>query len=245
MSGSRGKARVETGRGAVAYRITHRDRVTKRMHLELDPDGGLRVVAPRHWSEAQVGELLQQHAQHVERFLDRARRRRLPPLRYAAGGIHWFRGRQYRLRLEEASGGRSGLTLDGDQLIVRGPAKDEQSVALALRRWYLSEARRRFHERLDAIARRAPWVGDRAVALRLRRMKRTWGTCSREGVVRLNTHLVKAPPACLDYVIAHELCHLREMNHGPAFYRLQQRLFPDWRTLRAHLREHGHRYTQE
>ena len=76
-------------------------------------------------------------------------------------------------------------------------------------------------------------------------MKRTWGTCSREGVIRLNTHLVKAPPEALDYVIAHEVCHLREMNHGRAFYELQDGLYPDWKTQRQHLRDHGHQYTQE
>lgn len=76
-------------------------------------------------------------------------------------------------------------------------------------------------------------------------MKRTWGTCNSKGLIRLNTHLVKAPQACLDYVISHELCHLKEMNHGPGFYRLQEAIWPDWRRYRQHLREHGNRYTQE
>jgi predicted metal-dependent hydrolase len=80
-------------------------------------------------------------------------------------------------------------------------------------------------------------------------MRRTWGTCrllgDGRGVIRLNTHLVKAPPRCLDFVIGHELCHLQEMNHGPDFYRLQEAICPDWRDLRDELRERGHHYTQE
>jgi predicted metal-dependent hydrolase len=73
-------------------------------------------------------------------------------------------------------------------------------------------------------------------------MKRTWGNCSSKGVIKLNTHLVKAPLSVLDSVIAHELCHLEEMNHGRAFYALLGRLNPDWREDRAKLQLEGNRY---
>lgn len=79
-------------------------------------------------------------------------------------------------------------------------------------------------------------------AMRLRWMKRTWGSCSASGVITLNPHLVKAPPACIDYVIAHEVCHLEEHNHGKAFYALQERLCPDWRESKAALAAKSHLY---
>jgi predicted metal-dependent hydrolase len=75
-------------------------------------------------------------------------------------------------------------------------------------------------------------------------MKRTWGNCSAKGVIKLNTHLVKAPMFIIDSVIAHELCHLEEMNHGRAFYALLQGLNPHWRRDRARLRLEGHAYLQ-
>ncbi|MEJ2534153.1 MAG: hypothetical protein P8008_01405, partial [Gammaproteobacteria bacterium] len=90
MTRRRRTVRLETARGAIPCSITHRARVKRRMHLELDELGQLRVVAPRHWTEAQVLDLLQRHTDRVERFLDRARRRRLPPLRYHEGALHWF-----------------------------------------------------------------------------------------------------------------------------------------------------------
>ena len=76
--------------------------------------------------------------------------------------------------------------------------------------------------------------------MRLRRMKRTWGSCSSQGLITLNPHLVKAPPVCIDYVIAHEICHLREHNHGKAFYALQEQLFPGWRAAKELLAARGH-----
>ena len=78
--------------------------------------------------------------------------------------------------------------------------------------------------------------------MRLRLMKRTWGNCSASGLITLNPHLVKAPPELVDYVIAHEVCHLREHNHGKAFYALQDRLHPNWREARDRLKKQGHRY---
>jgi predicted metal-dependent hydrolase len=73
-------------------------------------------------------------------------------------------------------------------------------------------------------------------------MKRTWGNCSSSGVIKLNTHLVKAPLDIIDSVIAHELCHLEEMNHGRAFYVLLESLNPNWRRDRLKLRSDGYFY---
>ena len=73
-------------------------------------------------------------------------------------------------------------------------------------------------------------------------MKRTWGNCSSKGVIKLNTHLIKAPLAVIDSVIAHELCHLEEMNHGKGFYSLLEQLNPNWHQDRARLRTEGFSY---
>jgi predicted metal-dependent hydrolase len=73
-------------------------------------------------------------------------------------------------------------------------------------------------------------------------MKRSWGTCSVSGLITLNPLLIKAPPQYVDYVIAHEMCHLLEHNHGPRFYRLLEKLIPNWEILRSALNERSHNY---
>ena len=75
------------------------------------------------------------------------------------------------------------------------------------------------------------------IAFRVRRMRRRWGSCSAGGALLFNTFLVCTPPECVDYVIVHELCHLRHMNHSRAFYGLLEELRPAWRSERARLRE--------
>jgi predicted metal-dependent hydrolase len=215
------------------------------MHLEIDDDGGLRVVVPQDWPDFYTRRLLRKHLDKVRRFLHRARTRALEPLRYADGAIHLFRGREMRLRIQARSPRASAPALSDDTLFLPVPDTATDRIRDKLNAWYRVQAESLFAERLAHWQRQASWASDRKLQLRLRRMRKTWGTCSSAGVIRLNTHLVKAPPACLDYVIAHELCHVKEMNHGPAFYALQERLFPDWREQRAHLRAEGARYTQE
>ena len=66
-------------------------------------------------------------------------------------------------------------------------------------------------------------------------MVRRWGSCTRSGTILLNLALVKAPVTCIDYVVMHELCHLKEPNHGPGFFRLLSRFMPDWESRKERL----------
>jgi predicted metal-dependent hydrolase len=134
------------------------------------------------------------------------------------------------------------VRLDGDGFKVVAPGQGPENVRNLLIRWYRRQAQQQFESRLASFAGLAPWTDGELPAMRLRLMKRTWGSCSSKGIITLNPHLVKAPADCIDYVIAHEICHLREHNHGRAFYALQEQLFPDWRDFKAHLKQKGHIY---
>ena len=81
-----------------------------------------------------------------------------------------------------------------------------------------------------------PWVNDN-LPLRYRFMKKRWGSCSARGQITLNPHLIKSHPQCIDYVILHELCHLKELNHSPRFYALMDKYMPQWRDLKTQLNE--------
>lgn len=210
--------------------------------MELDERGGLVVVAPRHWSEAHINETLVRNLSRVERFLVTARERQLQPLLYTEGELHLYLGESYPLVIETGYRQKNSVVFSGKEIRVYSRQKDTESIRKSLQGWYQRQARTVFSARLKEISARAHWVGDRSIPLKLRRMKRTWGNCSSKGVIKLNTHLVKAPLPVLDSVIAHELCHLEEMNHGRAFYALLERLNPGWKEDRARLRSEGNLY---
>jgi predicted metal-dependent hydrolase len=214
------------------------------LHLELDEDGGLVVVAPGHWTKAYINSTLCQNTVRVERFLARARHRKLQPLLYVHGEQHFYLGTSYPLAIDIGPGRKSGVLFTGDEIRLETGQLNAGNLQGVLQSWYRQQAMQVFSERLRAIAERAAWVGDRPLPLKLRRMKRTWGNCSSKGLIKLNTHLIKTPLPIIDSVIAHELCHLEEMNHGKAFYTLLEGLNPGWRRDRRWLRSEGNVYLQ-
>lgn len=232
----------KTQNGPVEYTITHRQRVKKRLHMELDENGGLVVVAPRHWSKGYVNATLAQNTSHIERFLLRARQRFLTPLQYVDGEQHLYLGESYPLNIHHITGRKCHVAVSDGQIHIETPHSKAEKIRIELQHWYQGQAARVFAERLRNVAQRTSWVDGNHIPLKLRRMKRTWGNCSSKGVIKLNTHLVKAPLVLIDSVIAHELCHLEEMHHGKAFYALLETLNPEWRRHRARLRSDGSAY---
>ena len=236
------RTNLKTRDGRLEYTITSRPRITKRLHLELDEQGGLIVVAPRHWSKRYIHTTMTQNILRVEKFLANSRVRKIMPLQYITGEKQLYLGEEYPLSVHIVAEKKAQVVLINDEIRVNTPSSQADKIQIVLQNWYLCRARIVFSERLSDIAQRAPWVRGKDVPLKLRRMKRTWGNCSSRGVIKLNTHLVKAPINIIDSVIAHELCHLEEMNHGAAFYALLENLNPDWRQDKARLKSEGFTY---
>lgn len=233
------KLTINTSTGLMGYTIVRRPRVTKRLHMELDELGSLVVVAPSHWSKKHISATLSQNTSRVERFLARARNLQRQTLSYYNGEQHLYLGKRYPLVLKPGTKRKANVIFDRGEIQVEHREHHAEATRLALQGWYLKQALNVFSLRLKTIAANADWVGNRSIPLKLRRMKRTWGNCSSSGVIKLNTHLIKAPLSILDSVIAHELCHLKVMNHSKQFYVLLDQLNPCWRQDRAWLRAEG------
>ena len=104
--------------------------------------------------------------------------------------------------------------------------------------WYRGQARAKFAERLEvSLARFPDPEAFRPAGLIVRRMDKRWGSLSPSGRLLLNRRLIQAPIDTIDYVIAHELCHMAEPHHGSAFYQLLDRVMPDWARRKARLEE--------
>ena len=228
----------------IGYVVIHRPRVTRRIHLEIDADGGLLVVAPRRMSRRAVNRTLQLKAGHVARFLRDARSKQqdLPDYCYCSGEEHLFLGEKQPLVVDPQPSRLRKVVSSGGVLHLHLQEPTPERVKTLLTRWYRQQAGQLFTRRLAYFSELAPWTNGQQPPMRLRRMKRTWGSCSSSGVITLNPHLVKAPADCIDYVVAHEICHLREHNHGRAFYALQEQLYPQWRTAKSQLKQQGHIY---
>jgi predicted metal-dependent hydrolase len=198
-------------------------------------------------SNRAIHKSLQQRVDKVARFLADAltRLQELPRCNYVDGEEHLYLGNKHPLSINAIRGGRGSVILADGHIRISTVDASPEALKKKLIAWYRQQARQYFNDRIQTISKNAPWVQENTPSMRLRKMKRTWGSCSSRGVITLNPRLIKAPPACIEYVIAHELCHLREMNHSKAFYALQAALYPPWQESREHLREQAHIYLHE
>jgi hypothetical protein len=230
--------RLEYGSSSVEYRIIHSDR--KRLRLTVTPTGLLQVVAP-HWADTErVNQLVQERAPWVFRKLRQVEAYHpLPkPLNYISGETVLYLGRQYRLKVHQ--GPHSPAKLRGRFLHVTVPDKTNlASVESAVTHWYRIRAESVFKRTLDKCLPIASRHGIQPPKITIRKMRTRWGSCTANGRITLNLHLIQTPSHCIEYVVMHELCHLKHHNHSKAFYKLLSTCMPDWQTRKSLLNRIG------
>lgn len=225
---------ITYGQQTVAYTIKRSAR--KTLAIAVHPDGSVQVTAPRTASKAAIAERVRKRARWIGKqqryFLQFQPRPELP--HYVAGESHLYLGRRYQLKLRQAK--REDVKLQRGTLLVTLPDRaNSERVRDLLACWYMEKAKHIFAERLGKHWARFETDGSAPPRLQIRVMKTRWGSLSKSGLMTLNLTLVRAPKDCIDYVIVHELCHLKHHHHGPAFYRLLNRLLPDWETRKQRL----------
>ncbi|HEX4247101.1 MAG TPA: SprT family zinc-dependent metalloprotease [Pseudonocardia sp.] len=177
------------------------------------------ISAKQRWLGDKLAELRAAADRPRELFLDRP-------------GTIWLAGAPVQVSHDPA--GRAVAALRAGRLAVGGTA---EAASAAIERWYRREARRV----LLAVAElEAGRLGVRFDAVGVRDPRTRWGSCSHNGRLSFSWRLLMAPEYVLDYVVVHELCHLREFNHSRSFWQLVETARPEWREARDWLRRHGH-----
>jgi predicted metal-dependent hydrolase len=158
-----------------------------------------------------------------------------PKRRFVSGETHVYLGRQYRLKVAKAT--VSDVKLIGRYFrIQHSDPGDSSGISDLLLDWYVRHASVLFTARVEHYLSECRALSpSEHPNLLVRPMTRRWGSCSKKGTITLNVDLVKVPLIYIDYVIAHELCHLKIHNHSPAFYRLLTRCMPDWKQRKERL----------
>ena len=220
--------------GSTAYRLNFADRTT--LAISVLPDGSVEVTAPLDTPLSKIEKRIVARLPWIDRqkayfaqFMPRS------PLRqYVGGETHLYLGRRYRLRLKLSEVRTVCLSAGRLVVAVPEPGRSDQ-VRKTLEAWYRQRARVKLPERVMLAQAQVQHLGLSPSALTIRMLRKRWGSMSPSGRLTLNGDLIKAPVSSIDYVIIHELCHLAHADHGPAFYRVLQRLLPDWEVRKARL----------
>jgi predicted metal-dependent hydrolase len=237
---SRDLHRLALGAEALDYVLVRR-RGRRGVGREVD-ESGLTVSAPATMPLARIEALVRESEPWVLKKIAEWRLRQVPAASWRDGAELPFLGEALVLRLVQAA--RPHAELHGDQLWVAtraggGEGADEEEVRRATVAWYKREARAYLAPRTAMLAERAGIAPPRFM---LSSAMSRWGSCNSRREVRLAWRLVKAPTEMIDYVICHELAHLRHMNHSAAFWAEVERQCPGHKRLREALFATDHVY---
>lgn len=209
----------------------------KTLAISVLPDGEVELVAPKDAALSDVAAKVKRRSKWVrkQRWEFSNMNSEHPPLKYHSGATHRYLGRQYRLKINK--GDESSVKLKGPFFHIVSPNKSSDEVQRLMTRWLRQHAKEQFSKRL---ARWEPWCTHRKLhlpKLHLRTMPKRWGSAHTDGRIYLNPDLIRTPSVCIDYVIAHEVCHLQHPSHDKAFYQLLGEVYPNWKAVKLRLEQ--------
>jgi len=202
-------------------------RRARRLSVRVYPGGRVEIVAPLGASPVIVQRFIGDHRQwiddRVQAFAGLVAPDTSLPVMLELPAI----GRRYTLEYVDRSG-RVRVQSQGEQLVVIGPIADRHAIAVALRRWLCDLATAELGERLSQVAAQTQLVYSR---MQIRRQRTRWGSCAASGTISLNVCLLFLDPAVVRYLLVHELCHTKQMNHSIRFWSLVAIHEPTYRSL--------------
>jgi predicted metal-dependent hydrolase len=204
----------------------------RRYVLRVRPDGSARVTIPRGGSTAEARRFAERNQNWLERQFQRLAAQPNRPVEWIPGAEIMFRGEL--VKLEGGVDGESGVVRFGGESV--GVPGGGTNLRPPVERFLWKLASKELPSRVFEFAALHQLLPRRVT---VRNQRSRWGSCSRRGTISLNWRLVQAPLFVRDYIILHELCHLKEMNHSRRFWREVERVCPDYRIAERWLKEHS------
>ena len=218
----------------ILYQLERRSRRTIGLKIT---DDGLVVHAPRRIFEFELHRILQEKAKWITDKLEARRNNYVPPIEWIDGEMLQMHGNLIELHVLQNNKNKQPEFSNNVLNIYSNMTSPEANIHAAVRRkvtqWYKKQAMLDFARRLEILAAK---LGVKTPPLMLSNAQSRWGSCSSRGDVRLNWRLLQAPPHIINYVICHELAHLKEMNHSARFWAIVEQLFPDYKRAEKELK---------
>lgn len=203
----------------------------KTLALIVENDGKLTVRAPFGMKDADIRRFVKQKENWIKKKQAKSRNETMRPREYVDGETFPYLGREYHLQIVPDM--NPALVLDGTFRLKKSEVENAESVFVA---WYKKQARKELTTRVDYYAEK---YGFDVKKIRISSARTRWGSCSTRGTLSFTWRLILAPQDVVDYVVVHELCHLRELNHSKKYWSLVEDIMPDYKARRAWLKKHG------
>jgi len=214
----------------------------RTVDLTVDRLGNLIIAVPESLSESDIKKIIKQKQVWIYRTLARKEKAIHPKVdkEYVSGEGFYYLGKKYRLevfRTEKNNSHVPSLQLLNGRFMLRQDSAEKGREQFI--KWYTEKAQNWIGNAVDLLKER---VGVNPIGIKIRDLKFRWGSCTPEGRINFHWRTILLPPEMIHYLILHELIHLKEHNHGSAFYEILERTVPDFREKEIWLERNGDLY---
>jgi predicted metal-dependent hydrolase len=222
----------------LSYTLIRSRRRKKTLSIQVLRDGTVRIQVPFYTPQADIDRFLKEKNQWLRQKIlqQQAKKRDQKPRAFIPGERFPYLGETYVLRLDERAVDGEALTFTGQEFLLQHHALGGSRTLFHL--WYQKQARLHLEERVRHFSR---LMGLTPQGVSINNARSRWGACSPDNRLTFAWRLIMAPPDVIDYVVVHELSHIRIRNHSRDYWRLVEHSLPGCREQRAWLKDHGHR----
>ncbi len=236
---------IQFGTTTIEYNIKRSDE-RETVSIAVDPEEGVIVTVPEDVSDKKIHEVVKDRAGWIIEKQEEIKEISRPPLdkEFLSGEKLQYLGRRYRLKLvSEEDNDDISVSLKKGNFLVNIPddldeAKRRKVVRNNLLEWYYEHAENKLKERVDKYKDQ---VGVNPNSVKVKHQQKRWGSCTKNKDLLYNWRIIMAPMSIVDYVVVHELCHLKEKNHTDKFWRMVKSVIPDYEDRKEWLRVNGPR----
>lgn len=224
---------IQFGSRKIDFQLQYSNR--KTLGISVNPAMEVWVKAPNGSTIEKVKELVRKKSPWIikQQSFFLGFYPKTPARKFVSGETHLYMGRQYKLKVIKAK--KNDIHFNAREIKVS--VKPGSTVKQVLHEWYRERAKLKFAEIAEPLIQQFKKYRVEPSSLYLQEMPFRWGSCTPKGKIILNPELIKAPKACIEYVIIHELCHLVHKNHTDKFYNLQSKEFPEWEKWKNRLEQ--------
>jgi predicted metal-dependent hydrolase len=210
----------------------------KTFAIKISRNAKITVFAPHKISDNKIKEMIESKSDWILKKIDYIKNNNIyciKPKEYHNGEVFYYMGVPRVLRIEPSI--VNSIEIGNNDIVVN--INKRSNAENILKKCLINNAKNLFHERLlynfEIFSRYHKF---KIPSLKIRKMKSRWGSMSNKGEMTLNLNLIHTPLMCIDYVIMHELCHLKYKNHDKKFYDLQEKFVPNYKQLKMELRRY-------
>lgn len=219
-----------------SYQLVRSKKRRRTISLLIKEDGGMIVYAPSWITKEEIEKFIEKnHAWVSKKLSEKERAIGMVEKTYSPGEKFLYLGEWYPLDIQEVSHGKPPLTLSFGRFILdRAHIEEARNLFI---QWYKKEAKEKLTGRINYYSRRLQLFPE---GVKVTSANYRWGSCSRDNRLSLSWKMIMAPLSTIDYILIHELVHIKEKNHSKRFWNYLESVLPDYRQHKLWLKENGH-----